>query len=54
MAIVIKEINVKTTIERSPNINKGVDTKDIYQLKREILREVKDIVKREVKRNNER
>lgn len=54
MAIVIKEINVKTTIERSPNINKGVDMKNIYQLKREILSEVKDIVKREVKRNNER
>ncbi|HMM02943.1 MAG: DUF5908 family protein [Dysgonomonas sp.] len=54
MAIVIKEINVRTTIERSPNMDKGVSPKDIYQLKREILRDVKDIVKREIKRNSER
>jgi len=54
MAIVIKEINVKTTVERDSNMHKGIESKDIYHLKREILKEVREIVKREVKRNNER
>lgn len=53
MAIVIKEINVRTTVERTLN-KKGIDGNDKYQLKKELLQEVRDIVRREVKRNNER
>lgn len=54
MAIVIKEIHVKTIIERGSIINRETDLKDTSEMKQEILREMKEIVKREVKRNNER
>lgn len=53
MAIVVKEIIVRTTIERTLN-KKGFDADDKYQLKKELLQEVKEIVRREVTRNNER
>jgi len=53
MAIIIKEINVRTTVERTLN-KKSMDVNDKHQLKKELLQEIKESVRQEVKRINER
>lgn len=53
MAIIIKEIHVRTTIDSS--LHKGKkDKTDLRQLKKELLQDVKQLVRQEIKRNSER
>lgn len=53
MAIVIKEIIVKTTLESKGN-SRAVDEEQIQQLKMEVVQEIKDLLKKEFLRNTKR
>lgn len=54
MAILIKEISVKTVIERSLHKRTEVDATSISKLKRELLSELKETIRQEITRKNER
>lgn len=53
MAIVIKEIQVKVTVESESRRNNADDEKFI-EMKREIIKELKETMRREKARKNER
>ena len=53
MAIVIKEIQVKVTVE-SDSRRSGIDEEMIVQMKRDILRELKETMRKEKAQKNER
>jgi hypothetical protein len=53
MAIVIKEISVKATIEARPN-NSLLNEKDTQQLKAEIMEEIKAVLKKTTLRKAKR
>jgi hypothetical protein len=53
MAIVIKEIQVKVTVE-SESRRGDADDEKLLQMKREIIKELKETMRREKARKNER
>lgn len=53
MAIVIKEIQVKVTVE-SESRRSGADEEMMLKMKRDIIREVKETMRKERAQKNER
>jgi len=53
MAIVIKEIKVRTTIERAV-LQSSVDDRKLSRLRSEIMREVREVVRKEMNHKQER
>ena len=53
MAIVIKEIQVKVTVE-SESRRSDADEEKLLQMKREIIKELKETMRRDNARKNER
>jgi len=54
MAIIIKEIQVKTVVERAPATSVQWDETAIRKMKDQIYRQLKDDMRKELRRRKER
>ena len=53
MSIIIKEISIRTTIERKPNSTGDLDLR-VAKLKKDILREVQDTLRKQRNKKGDR